>query len=107
MHSGVNNKLSKAICYVAMAKPYLSRPKMTTECNSHSLIVDTTAQDWCAVYVRPSHEAPVAKCFGILKIESYLPQYRVEQRPPALDPLHGFQQSVDPVGIPLLREDFV
>ncbi len=35
---------------------------------------------WYAIYVRPSHEAQVAKRFGIREIESYLPQYQVEHR---------------------------
>ncbi len=38
------------------------------------------AQNWYAVYVRPSHEAQVAKRFSIREIESYLPQYQVEHR---------------------------
>lgn len=38
------------------------------------------AKHWYAIYVRPSHEAQVAKRLSIRKIESYLPQYQVEHR---------------------------
>jgi len=37
-------------------------------------------QNWYAIYVRPSHEAQVAKRFSIREIEYYLPQYQVEHR---------------------------
>jgi transcription antitermination factor NusG len=40
----------------------------------------TTEQNWYAIYVRPSHEAQVAKRFSIREIEYYLPQYEVEHR---------------------------
>jgi transcription antitermination factor NusG len=39
-----------------------------------------TTRRWHAIYVRPSHEANVAKRLGVREIESYLPQYRVERR---------------------------
>jgi len=63
------------------------------------LIGDETVQHPYADYVRNSREALVAKYFGIRESESYLPQSRLELRPPALDPLHGMQNTVNPVDI--------
>lgn len=39
-----------------------------------------TTRNWYAVYVRPSHEAQVAKHFNVREIESYLPRYQVQHR---------------------------
>jgi transcription antitermination factor NusG len=41
---------------------------------------DQTARHWHAIYVRPSHEAQVAKRFNAREIENYLPKYAVEHR---------------------------
>lgn len=48
--------------------------------SSSSAFDHEATPSWYAVYVRPSHEAQVAKRFDIREIESYLPQYRVEHR---------------------------
>ena len=74
---------------------------MTTE-HDFPLIDEETAKRPCAVYVLPSHDALVAIRFGIREIESYLLRCRVEHRGPALDPLHGVQRTVDPVGVQAL-----
>jgi len=53
---------------------------MMTDHKSTTVLVDESAQNWYAVYVRPSHEAQVSKRFDVREIESYLPQYQVEHR---------------------------
>lgn len=53
---------------------------MTTDHNPPEFSGHETAQHWYAIYVRPSHEAQVAKRFTIREIEGYLPQYQVERR---------------------------
>ncbi len=51
---------------------------MIADLNSPTIVSYDTAKHWYAIYVRPSHEAQVAKRFSIREIESYLPQYQVE-----------------------------
>jgi len=51
-----------------------------TDHNPPTVLANETAQNWYAVYVRPSHEAQVEKRFAIREIQSYLPQYQVEHR---------------------------
>jgi len=71
---------------------------MTAERKS-SLVGEETAQLRYASHVRPDREVWVGNHCRVGETESCLPQSRVKDRPPALDPLHGIRQTVDPVGI--------
>jgi transcription antitermination factor NusG len=53
---------------------------MTIDKGIRTLFESATVRHWHAIYVRPSHEAQVAKRFSVREIESYLPQYQVEHR---------------------------
>ncbi len=53
---------------------------MIADRNLATTFCHETAKHWYAIYVRPSHEAQVAKRFSNREIESYLPQYQVEHR---------------------------
>src|SRR6202042_602978 len=57
-----------------------SGEKMTIDKGIRTLFESATVRHWHAIYVRPSHEAQVAKRFSVREIESYLPQYQVEHR---------------------------
>ena len=56
------------------------RKTMTVADNLSNTVGFEADKHWYAVYVRPSHEAQVAKRFCTREIENYLPQYQVEHR---------------------------